>query len=95
MERYNELLELALASPWTLSIAVASGILLFVLMTRELVLWFFRISTLEKRILEVQGSLARIEAALKADAIKTTATKATALDLVEPPKPTANFPLQN
>jgi hypothetical protein len=94
-----EILERALSSPTTLAIFLVSGLLLFILMVRELVLWFFRISTLDRRLSEIQKSLARVEARLGEMPLTGIGTNS---ELPLPPvqqlekKPvSSNFPLQH
>lgn len=103
------MIESALSSPTALVFALASGAILFALMMRELVLWFFGITRIEKQLTAIQESVARLEARSTVQSTTpgasstptATATSAATptkspLDTVEPPpSKSSNFPLQH
>ncbi|HEX4923348.1 MAG TPA: hypothetical protein VFV50_04650 [Bdellovibrionales bacterium] len=80
---YSEIIERALNSPWTLIAVLVSGAILFVFMMREVAAWFFRISSLEKRIVQMQETLSRIDERLTAELTRAGSAQKSALDLIE------------
>jgi hypothetical protein len=71
-----DLVDHALSNPTTLWAVVISGVILFVLMTRELALWFFNISRVERRLEEIQSSMARMEETLRKSEVRSAGDSA-------------------
>jgi hypothetical protein len=99
MEQITSLVERALASPTALWVMLVSGIVLFVLMTRELVIWFFRISAVLSKLDQIQLTLERLDARMKAVEVAQSTTNAGPLENIAAPepltKPGSSFPLQH